>query len=105
MQISSLTISCGMLNLPVMQVHPSEGIPRVFHSAAWNTGGELMKLLFLFLKSTALSRLALPPAWAYFHKQVTPFLSVFVQKNSACAIPQLTENPSGLGQAQPELGM
>lgn len=52
-----------------------------------------MKLLFLFLKSTALSRLALPPAWAYFHKQVTPFLSAFVQKNSACAIPQLTENP------------
>ena len=97
MQISTLTISCGLLNLPVMQVHPSEGIPRDFHAAAWNTGGELTKLLSLFLKSTALSRLALLPAWAYCHKQETPFLSVFVQKNSACVISQLTENPGGLG--------
>lgn len=83
-----------MINLSVMQVHLSEGIQAIL-STAWNTGGEVIKLISLFLKSTALSGSALPSAWAYFQKHLTTFLSTFVQKNLACAIPQVTGNQDG----------
>lgn len=53
-----------------------------------------MKLISFFLKSTALSGSVLPSAWAYFHKQVTTFLSTFAQKNLAHAIPVNWESGS-----------
>lgn len=76
-----------MINLGVMQVHLSEGIPQAVFSTAWNTGGEVIKLVSLFLKSAALSGSMLASAWVYFHKQVTTFWCASVQKSLAHAIP------------------